>query len=247
MFRTPERRISSSTGVRAGSAARSSTRSGFPARAARSKIEPANSATVWCFESAKMQAFSTRAPELSIRTWSPSTAARPSRSFGRRNRVRSFACSPWNRAVEMIDSLSIRSRLSDETTSWSVTSTARSTVKPRITKRSGGRSAVRDRGSASRARRPSRSTRGGTAPTGTASTKRESKSALKWRSVPGHHGEVLDGLVELGGLAQLLLDHPREHPLDGVGPRHLLRPEVGERRQAQLDLEREIRRQHGGA
>ena len=60
--------------------------------------------------------------------------------------------------------------------------------------------------------------------------------------VPGHYGKVLDRLPQLGRLPQLLFDHPRQHSLDRVRPRHLLRPEVDERSQAQLDLERKLRR-----
>ena len=50
-------------------------------------------------------------------TRSPSTAARPRRSSGRRKNVRSFACSPWKRVLDTIESLSMRSRLSEDRTS----------------------------------------------------------------------------------------------------------------------------------
>ncbi len=72
-----------------------------------------------CTEPAKMQPLpcSSWWPELSMRIRSPSIAARVRRRSARRKSVRSLACSFSKRAFETIDSLSIRSRLIEDSTS----------------------------------------------------------------------------------------------------------------------------------
>ncbi len=100
--------------------------------------------------------------------------------------MRSFSWSASNFACDTIDSRSIRSRLIEESTSWSVTSIARMTVKPSMTNRSGGRSSISGatskKESCSRARSASGST--GVSPSTRTWRKLESNMIRKWRVRP---------------------------------------------------------------